>query len=93
MASVSGPRRPTNIITMMRTLPTGEKKAERLTGAPFSPMLRPTVPKADVVSKSVFSRSRPSVSSSTQATEFIVTNAMSETKNALATSSGASRRL
>ena len=51
------------------------------------------MPNAEVVSNSVFIRSRPSAISTSQATTFSATNAIREMKKALATTSAASRRL
>ena len=91
-ASVSGPSRPANIIRIIRALPAGLKNADSDTGAPPSLVDSPTVANADVVSKRVRSRSRPSVSRTTPAAALRNRKAMSEMKNARATRSAASRR-
>ena len=94
IASVSGPTRPMNIIAIISSLPAGEKKADRLTGAPRLAHRQPDrAERRGGLEQRLAAGSRPSVSSVSQATAFSATKAMSEMKNALATTSAASRRL
>jgi hypothetical protein len=48
-----GPTRPRNIVRTIRSFPVGENAPERLVGESGRPTERPTVPNAEVTSKSV----------------------------------------
>jgi hypothetical protein len=89
---VTGPRRPRNIVRAIRSFPSAEKPPDRLTGASGRPIERPTVPKAEVTSKSTGSSARRSWYSNTSAIPLTSRNESSVTLKALVTFSSVRRR-